>query len=116
DRARSHEFYQRLAERTRALPGVRSVTFVDHPFIGLARSRNPVGIEGYKATPGEDIQIDRNTIGPGYLTAMNIPIVQGRDFDERDRAGAPCVAVVNEVFSRRYFADGRALGRHLSKV
>ncbi len=116
DRARSHDFYQRLAERTRALPGVRSVTFVDHPFIGLARSRNPVGIEGYQAAPGEDIQIDRNTVGPGYLTAMNIPITQGRDFDGRDRDGAPCVAVVNEVFARRYFADGRALGKRLTKV
>jgi predicted permease len=114
-RARSQDFYRRLAERTRALPGVRAVTFVDHVFIGLARSRDPVGIEGYRAAPGEDIQIDRNTIGPGYLTAMNIPITQGRDFDERDRDGAPCVAVVNEAFARRYFADGRALGKHLTK-
>src|SRR5262249_13154827 len=58
---------------------------------------------------------DWNTIGPGYLTAINIPITQGRDFDERDRDGAPCVAVVNETLARRYFADGQALGKHLTK-
>jgi predicted permease len=115
DRARSQDFYRRLAERTRALPGVRTVTFVDHPFIGLAWSRASVGIEGYKAAPGEDMQIYRNIIGPGYLTAMNIPITQGRDFDERDRDGAPCVAVVNEALARRYFAGGQALGKHLTK-
>jgi len=114
DRARSQDFYLRLADRARALPGVRAVTFVD--FIpGLGQSRGSVGIEGYQPAPGEDMQLDRNTIGPGYLTAMNIPITQGRDFDERDRDGAPCVAVVNEALARRYFAGGRALGKHLTK-
>jgi putative ABC transport system permease protein len=115
DRARSQGFYRRLAERARALPGVRAVTFVDHVFYGLARSRNSVGIEGYQPGPGEDMELDRNIIGPGYLTAMNIPITQGRDFDERDRDGAPCVAVVNEALARRYFAGGKALGKHLTK-
>jgi putative ABC transport system permease protein len=46
---------------------------------------------------------------------MRIPVVQGRDFDERDRDGAPCVAVVNEAFGRRYFSSGAALGRHLAR-
>jgi hypothetical protein len=88
DRARSQDFYLRLAERARALPGARAVTFVDHALIGFGRSRSSVGIEGYQPGPGEDMQLDRNIIGPGYLTAMNIPITQGRDFDERDRDGA----------------------------
>jgi len=74
--------------------------------------RDVRGIEGYK----QRTEIDTNTIGAGYLTAMNIPIVQGRDFNERDRDGAPCVAAVNEAFVRRYFADGRALGKHLTKL
>jgi macrolide transport system ATP-binding/permease protein len=115
DRARSQTFYQQLAERTRALPGVQAVSFVDElPGFLLGRSRGSVGIEGYKAAPGEDMQLDRSIIGSGYLTALNIPIVQGRDFDERDRDGAPCVAVVNEALAQRYFA-GRALGKHLTK-
>jgi putative ABC transport system permease protein len=41
--------------------------------------------------------------------------VQGRDFDERDRDGAPCVAVINEAFAERYFAGAQALGKHLTK-
>jgi predicted permease len=115
DRASSQDFYRRLAERTRALPGVRALAFVDYVTNGLERSRGSVGIEGYQPGPGEDMQIYTNIIGPGYLTAMNIPIMQGRDFDERDRDGAPCVAVVNESFARRYFAGGQALGKHLTK-
>ncbi|HEX8293218.1 MAG TPA: ABC transporter permease [Pyrinomonadaceae bacterium] len=116
DRARGQEFYRRLAERTLALPGVRAVSFVDVVPGGLlGRQRSSVGIEGYAPSPGESMEIDYNTVGAGYLTAMNIPVVRGRDFDERDRDGAPCVAVVNESFERRYFAGGGALGRHLTK-
>jgi macrolide transport system ATP-binding/permease protein len=116
DRAHSQDFYRRLAERTRALPGVREVVFAARlPVPGLDRGRSPVGIEGYQPSPGEDMALETNTIGPGYLTAMNIPITNGRDFDERDREDAPCVAVVNEAFARRYFAGGRALGKHLIK-
>ena len=117
DRARSQEFYRQLAERTLALPGVRAVSFVDVVPGGLlGRQRSSVGIEGYGPSAGESMEIDYNTIGAGYLTSMNIPVVQGRDFDERDRDGAPCVAVVNESFERRYFAAGRALGKHLTKL
>jgi putative ABC transport system permease protein len=114
DRARSQDFYRQLVERTRALPGVRAVVFVGY-LPGLSRSRSYVKIEGYQPGPGEDMALDANTIGPGYLTAMNIPITQGRDFDGRDNDGAPCVAVVNEALARRYFAGGRALGKHLTK-
>jgi predicted permease len=115
DRARSQAFYRQLAERARALPGVQAVSFVDGVMGSLGRSLSSVGIEGYQPSPGEDMSLDRSTLGPGYLTAMNVPIIQGRDFAESDRDGAPCVAVVNEAFAQRYFADGRALGKHLTK-
>jgi putative ABC transport system permease protein len=112
DRARGHEFYRQLEERTLALPGVQTVSFVDVVPGGLlGGQRSEIGIEGYE----QSTEIDYNTIGAGYLTAMKIPVVQGRDFNERDRDGAPCVAVVNESFARRYFADGRVLGKHLTK-
>jgi putative ABC transport system permease protein len=47
---------------------------------------------------------------------MDIPVVEGRDFDERDRDGASCVAIVNEAFRQRYFSTaGSPLGKHLVK-
>jgi predicted permease len=113
DRARSQEFYRQLQERALALPGVQTVSFVDNVPGGLlGGSRGAVEIEGYQ----QSTEIDTNIMGPGYLTAMNIPIVQGRDFNERDRDGAPCVAIVNESFVRRYFADGTGLGKHLTRL
>ncbi len=116
DRARGQQFYRQLSEQTLALPGVRKVSFVDVPPGGLlGRQRRSVGIEGYTPSAGESTEVDYNTIGAGYLAAMNIPVVRGREFDERDRDGAPCVAVVNESFERRYFAAAAALGKHLTK-
>jgi predicted permease len=116
DRPRSQEFYRRLSERIAALPGVQAVSSgSDMP--GLpGDSIASIGIEGYQARPNEDMAIDSDIVGPRYFTAMKYPVVEGRDFDERDREGAPCAAIVNEAFARRYFApDGRALGRHLIK-
>jgi putative ABC transport system permease protein len=47
---------------------------------------------------------------------MKVPIVEGRDFDERDREGAPCVAMINEAFARRYLPGTRSgLGRRLAR-
>ena len=42
-------------------------------------------------------------VGPAFFTTMQIPILAGRDFDERDRPGSPAVAVINEVFAKAQF-------------
>jgi putative ABC transport system permease protein len=52
-------------------------------------------------------------ISRGYFAAMGIPVLQGRPFDERDTTAAPRVLVVNQSFARRYFTDGRVLGRRI---
>jgi predicted permease len=114
DRSRSQAFYRQLSERIAALPGVQSVG-LSSATPGLPGSeRRGIGIEGYQAQPGERLHINSNLVGPRYFATMKIPVVEGRDFDERDRQGAPCVAIINEAFARRYFApEGRALGKHL---
>jgi predicted permease len=116
DRVKAHEFYRQMSERVGALPGVQAVTLVDAIQGGfLGRARSTTEIEGYQARPGEDLQIDAFTAGPHYFTNMKVPLVQGRDFDERDRDGAPCVAVINQAFVQKYFAGRAALGKHLTK-
>lgn len=116
DRLKGQEFFRQLSERISSLPGVQSSSMVDYVPVGFTGgSRRGTQIEGYQPQPGEDMQIDSFFAGPHYFTNMRVPIVQGRDLDERDREGAPCVAVINEAFVKRYFADGPALGKHLVK-
>jgi len=116
DRAKTQEFYRGLSERIAALPGVQSASLVNTmPVMFLGRSRSSIEIEGYQPGADEDMQIDAVAAGPRYFTNMKVPLVQGRDFDERDRDGAPCVAVVNEAFGEKYFRGANSLGKHLLK-
>ena len=116
DRGKANEFYRQMSERVGTLPGVQSVTLVDEIQGGfLGRARSGTEIEGYQARSGEDLQIDVFTAGPHYFSNMKVPVVQGREFDERDRDGAPCVAMINEAFVKKYFEGSTALGKHLTK-
>jgi macrolide transport system ATP-binding/permease protein len=116
DRVKSQEFFRQLSERVATLPGVQSTSMADEVPGGLLGfSRRSIEIEGYKSGPNEDMQIKAFWAGPNYFTNMKYPIVQGRDFEARDRDGAPCVAIINEAFVQRYLAGGAALGKHLIK-
>jgi putative ABC transport system permease protein len=116
DRTKTQEFYRNLAERVAALPGVQNASLVDELPGGVVGGiRRGTEIEGYKPQPGESLHLDAALTGPHYFTNMKVPFVQGRDFGERDRDGAPCVAIVNEAFTGRYFGGASPLGKHLAK-
>ena len=116
DRVKTQEFYRQLSERLAALPGAQSASLVDMmPVTFMGRSRRSIEIEGYQPGADEDMQIDAVFAGPRYFTNMRVPFVQGRDFDERDREGSSCVAVVNEAFGEKYFRGANSLGKHLIK-
>jgi predicted permease len=118
DRPKGQEFYRQLSERVASLPGVQFATVVDQVPNGfMGRSLRGIEIEAHETRPNVSRQIDALIVGPNYFTNMKVPFVQGRDFDERDREGAPCVAVVNETFTKRYFPGaGSPLGKHLIKT
>jgi putative ABC transport system permease protein len=116
DRPKTQEFYRQLSERLAALPGVQAASLVDNlPVSFMGGARSSIEIEGYQPGSGEDMQINAVLAGPRYFTNMRVPFVQGRDFEERDREGAPCVAVVNEAFGEKYFRGSNSLGKHLLK-
>jgi predicted permease len=116
-RETAHRFYQDLSSAVSRLPGVQAVSLVEGmPGGFMSRSRSSTEIEGYQPRAGESLEIDVNTVGPRYFTNMKVPVVLGRDFDDRDRDGAPCSAIINEVFARRYLSgSAHALGKHLAR-
>ncbi|HEX5602272.1 MAG TPA: ABC transporter permease [Pyrinomonadaceae bacterium] len=116
DRAKTQEFYRQLSERLTALPGVQSASLVSEiPLTFMGGTRSSIEIEGYQPGANEDMQIAAIIAGPRYFTNMKVPFVQGRDFEDRDREGAACVAVVNEAFGEKYFRGSNSLGKHLMK-
>jgi len=58
---------------------------------------------------------DFNWVGPGYFATMGTAIVEGRAFAERDGAGGPPVAIVNETFARRFWPDQRAVAKRVAQ-
>ena len=103
----------RARERLQAVPGVRAVSMAANPLMTESIWQSTVRVEGY--TPGEEENMNPrvNGVGPGFFTTMGMPLLAGREIDERDGAGAPKVAVVSETFAKKYFKDGSAVGRRI---
>jgi len=53
-------------------------------------------------------------VGPSFFTTMQIPMLLGREIEERDQPGTPVVAVVNELFAKGAFGNDNPLGKHIS--
>jgi predicted permease len=117
DRASAARSFEQMSSDVASLPGVQHVSLIDAvPGGFLSRTRGSTEVEGYVPRPGEDMEIDRNIVGPGYFTNMKVPFVLGRDFTAQDRDGTPCVAIINDVFASRYLGGpGDAIGKHIAR-
>ena len=100
-------FYADLRRRFSAIPGVRSAT-LSHASLIKAGRQHPITVDGAPATGTRFLQT-----GPEFFTTMQIPLLEGRAIDERDREGALPVVVISDVFARRFFPDQNPLGRHV---
>ena len=114
DDAPAVAFYERVLERVRALPGVKSAGTTSQLPLGGNMDMYGVHVEGKSLpNPEEDPSADRYSVSPGYLRAMRIPLLRGRDFDERDTAIAQHVVLVNESLARKYWPDENPIGKRL---
>jgi len=96
--ADSTAFYRDLVARVRELPGVDAATLASiAPNAGWARN--------VKAAPAEqaeaDLAVAYNVVGPGYLTTLGVPILAGRDLEDRDGPDAAPVAVVSRALAQK---------------
>jgi len=101
-------FYAELRKRFAAIPGVRNVT-LSHASLLDAGRRLGLRVLG---APAPDTWI-LNT-GPEFFSTMQIPLLAGREIDDRDQPGSPGVVVVNERFAKTHFAGENPLGRRIT--
>jgi predicted permease len=111
DQSWNERFFEPLLGELASLPGVEAASGANAiPF-------NPSGVwteqlqlpERPKSTPPPEAQI--SITFPGYFEAIGIPLLRGRTFTNRDRAGSPLVAVIDEELAHRYFPDEEPVGK-----
>jgi predicted permease len=102
------EIYREALEKIQTRTGAISVAQVWWTPVSGAGWDMSVWAEGSSAAP-----LDCNFLraGPNYFKTMETGFLAGRDFDDRDRLGAPNVAIVNEVFAQRVFGGQNPVGR-----
>ncbi len=108
--AEGRAFQRRLQDRIAAMPGVESVAAMAFAPFGESHGHHDVEIDGYEPESDESMLFPRNMVGPDYFETMGIPVIRGRDFNERDREGSKLVALVNETMARRYWPGRNAIG------
>jgi predicted permease len=111
--AQMHSFYNRLLERVRALPGVHAASFIDAGLMTGRHQSEDLYPPAYHPRPNEDVFSEFNAIAPGFFKTLGIARLQGRDFDERDTASAPNVAIVNESYAHYFFGTRDPIGQSI---
>jgi putative ABC transport system permease protein len=111
--AQSEQFFQQLAERARAVPGVTNVTMTTAiPMSNDSLDFVTIAPEGFQFPEGrENVTVMSSRIDEHYFDTLAIPLVQGRNFTVDDDRDAPRVAIVNEQLARHYWPDQDAIGK-----
>jgi predicted permease len=115
DEEQTRSFFREIVERSASLPGVEAAS-VAHlvPLGDSSNSSGPILKEGETLAPGSAGRDIMNTVvSAGLFKTLKIPMVAGRDFDERDRKGVPRVIIVNERMAQILWPGESAIGKHI---
>jgi putative ABC transport system permease protein len=108
-------FFELVLQRVKALPGVESAGVIDDIPLNENGSHQPIAIEGRPAVPmSEQPEVDVRLISAGYMSALHIPILRGRDVSNTDVAGRPAAVLISESMARQFWPGEDALGKRLT--
>jgi putative ABC transport system permease protein len=108
------QFYQHLLPRLKALPGVNLVSGIQPLPLSNGRIVVTFQIEGHPVPKAEAPFADLRISSPEYFHTLGIPLISGRDFNERDDTKSPFVVVINQAFAQRFFPNENPLGKRIT--
>jgi putative ABC transport system permease protein len=112
--AQQWAFHAAAIQRIRELPGVRSASaMLALPFSGNYGGTSFILPDRPEPPRGSEPQALTNRTAPGLFETLGIPLLRGRTFDERDRDGAPPVALISRTFAERYWPGRDPIGRQI---
>jgi putative ABC transport system permease protein len=109
-----YEFFDRLVERAKTLPGVKSAGAASFLPVSGGGSLIQFNIEGRPPkTPHDYVAAGYRTVTPQYMETMGVPLLQGRNIAVGDVEKAPAVVVINASMARTYFPGENPLGKRM---
>ena len=113
DATKRMNYFDRVLERVRALPGVESAAFTSNlPFTARGNT-NGFRIEGRQFPVGTNPDALYREVTNDYLQTMRVRLLEGRFFSSEDRAGSPLVLIINETFKKQYWPNESPLGKRI---
>jgi putative ABC transport system permease protein len=115
DEEQTKNFFRQVVEHASGLPGVQAASVARLVPLGdSSNSNGPILKEGETLAPGSaGRNIMNNVVSPGHFRTLQIPLISGRDFDERDRKGAQRVIIVNERMAQLLWPGEVAVGKRI---
>jgi len=108
-------YYGRVLDRVRSLPGVQSAGLIDSLPLSDDGSHQPISIEGHPAAAMADLpEVEVRLATPGYMSAMHIPLLSGRDIDDSDAAGRAGAVLISESMAKSFWPNENPIGKRLT--
>ena len=106
------EFYLKLLDNLRALPGVESVTVMQERIGSWSSDNSDMLVDGKlpDVPNGGSRTVRSNVAGPDFFTTLGVPVLAGRDFSDLDTPSSPHVGIINQEFARRFLPHQNPLG------
>ena len=109
-----YQFFDRLVERAKSLPGVRSAAAASFLPVSGGGSIIHFNITGRPPkSPHEFVAAGYRTITPNYLETLGVPLLQGRFFTRGDNEKSPAVVIINATMAHTFFPNENPLGKRL---
>jgi predicted permease len=111
DPPRIGSLYGQMVDRLQAVPGVTAVTLSNPPLLSGSVNGTSFIVQGRPFVGGRQNDINRVRIAANFFDTMEMRMLAGRAFTDRDNLQAPRVAIINEAAVRRFFPDESPIGR-----
>jgi len=109
--AKAHHFYNRLIDRVRAEPGVRSAALASSIPLSY-REFTTIVPEGFQFAAGQEgVTVASSRVSDEYFETMAVPMIRGRTFRKSDSLEAPPVAVINQAVAQHYWPAEDPIGK-----
>lgn len=116
DDAVARNFISSLLDKVRTTPGVRNAGVTTYLPFSNSNNASVIQIDSHPLAPGENPPTPgRNIVDSGYLPAMGIPVLEGRNFSESDGADSQKVVLIDQFLAHKYWPKGGAIGNTLRR-